>query len=73
MPTDHHERTLCVGSVPPPILAPLFGPPGCVVDNAQAVVIVAVATMSAIVMIFRISSSTSEMNQSAPPDVRQTN
>lgn len=73
MPTDYHERTTCVGSVLPPILAPLFGPPGCVVDNDHAVVIVAVATMMAMVMILRISSSTSEINRSAVPDARQTN
>jgi len=52
-----------VGTAPPPptIMAPLFGPPGWIVDTAHAVVTVAVATMIAMVMIFRISFSIPEM------------
>ena len=42
-------------------MAPLFGPPGWIDDTAHAVVTVAVATMIAMVMIFRISFSIPEM------------
>jgi len=68
-PMDHQERTLCVGTTPPPpaIVAPLFGPPW-IVDTAHPVVTVAVATMIAMVMIFRISFSIPEMSRSAFPD-----
>ena len=42
--------------------APLFGPPGWSDDIDHAAVIAAVATMIAMVMIFRISFSIPEMS-----------
>jgi len=48
--------------------APLFGPLGATVETDHAVVIAAIATTIAMVMIFRISLSIPEMSRSAFPD-----